>query len=152
MDGYYHNSSNTCTDCNIGDCEQCFPFANGFQCLDCLSPHVLTQDFTCQFPCLHPCATCSIENPNSCISCVQGYTMTSGSCVADTTCNTGSTCLVCPFGFSINSVKTTTRINQTCDTCDAASNCARCNLTNTAQCFSCPTGMYLNGTICSTCA
>lgn len=118
----------------------------------CAPNYVLNQDFTCQMPCMTPCATCSTTNPLTCFSCLQGYVMTNGQCVASTSCNSNQGCTVCPFGFAISTNNTNVRLNQSCVQCTASSNCARCNISAPAQCYSCLPGAYLNGTICSSCS
>lgn len=146
--GYYLNTTNNvCTPCT-SNCLACTPIG----CMVCTINYVLNQDFTCQMPCMTPCATCSTTNPLTCFSCVQGYVMSNGQCVASTSCNNNSGCTVCPFGFAIMMNNNNVRLNQSCVQCTASSNCARCNVSAPAQCYSCLSGSYLNGTICSSCA
>lgn len=140
-------TNNVCTACE-SNCLTCTPIG----CMACAPNYVLNQDFTCQMPCMIPCATCSTNNPLICFSCLQGYMMQNGQCVASTSCNSNSGCTVCPFGSSISMNNTNTKLSQTCVQCNAASNCARCNISATSQCYSCLSGRYLNGTTCSPCA
>lgn len=74
-----------------------------------------------------------------------------GQCVANTSCNTNSTCLVCPFGYSLLMANTNTKLTQNCTECNVNSSCARCNISNPSQCYSCPMGWYLNGSVCEKC-
>ena len=46
---------------------------------------------------------------------------------------------------------TNTRLSQNCTQCNVNSSCARCNVSNTAQCYSCMMGWYLNGSVCDKC-
>ena len=43
--------------------------------------------------CPYPCLTC---DATSCLTCISGYTLSTGKCVGDLSCNTA--CSVCPFG------------------------------------------------------
>lgn len=101
---------------------------------------------------MSPCATCSNTNPFSCLSCVQGYNLINGACQADTSCSTDGSCIVCPAGFTLAADNTDIQIVQTCTTCTSSSNCARCMSAQPAVCTSCSYGMYLNGTVCSSCS
>lgn len=74
-----------------------------------------------------------------------------GECVANTTCNTNSTCLVCPYGYAMLMANTNTKLTQNCSECNVSSNCARCNISETSQCYTCPMGWYLNGSTCVKC-
>lgn len=102
-----------------------------------------------------PCATCDVNDPKLCMSCLAGYLYNSStnSCMAVTSC-TGS-CSMCPYGYTLSS-------NQ-CMQCMSA-NCIRCLSSNTSICTSCYPGYYLNTsdssnatcspcpTSCSTCS
>jgi hypothetical protein len=87
--------------------------------------------------CVAPCATCSSNNPNSCSSCLLGYTYNqqSSSCTPITTCPSGG-CYACPLGYSLS--------NNTCIQCSTSTNCARCNPSNPSRCYTCFNGYYLN--------
>jgi len=99
-----------------------------------------------------PCATCAANNPLSCTSCVAGYSLLSstGFCVPNVTC--GNNCTVCPYGFTLASSKVTGTFKQNCTSCNAISTCARCNVSNTSQCISCPMGSYLINGLCLSCS
>lgn len=147
MAGYYLNATNVCVAC-ASNCQVCSPFGN---CLSCANYYVLNQNFVCQLPCMTPCATCSATNPNQCVSCLIGYSLVSGQCSPSTSCNPSANCLACPYGTTVTTSSTKVRLNQTCVACSPASNCARCNLTSPAQCYSCDFGMYLASTVCQAC-
>lgn len=146
--GYSLNSSNLCQACTAS-CQVC----TSLGCAICASGYVLTQVLTCQVPCQTPCASCSDSNPTICTSCVQGYTFTNGQCqVSVSTCISQSSCQTCPYGYSLTTSNSATKLSQTCVQCTAASNCARCNITSPAQCLSCPYGTYLTtSNVCVAC-
>lgn len=102
--------------------------------------------------CETPCATCLSSDPTSCISCLQGYSISGTICASNTDCSRTENCLVCPLGFAFSVSNTNTKLNQTCVSCNSGSNCARCSVSNTSQCLSCTKGTYLNGSVCSNCA
>jgi hypothetical protein len=109
---YYLNSStsvNVCTPCQA-NCLMCTPVG----CLSCMKGYTLNQMFQCQLNCVAPCASCSVT-PFACTSCVLGYTLgTQGNCVRNASCNTGSNCQVCPFGYALLINSTKAVANQTC--------------------------------------
>ena len=148
MTAYYLNTNNTCTAC-AANCMICSAF-NG--CMACANYYVLNQNFVCQMPCNAPCSTCSATNPSLCSGCIAGYSLVNGQCIASTSCNGQATCLACPFGSSVVAANSNLQFNQTCVNCTASSNCARCNVTNPAQCYSCLAGWYLNNTVCAACS
>lgn len=135
------------TTCPWG-CDAC----TGLACFSCIQGLILNQNFQCQYRCMTPCATCANNNPFSCLSCVQGYSLVNGACQVDNSCSLDGTCMTCPAGFSFSANNDVLKINQVCTSCTASSNCARCMSSQPAVCTSCAFGMYLNGTICSSCA
>ena len=148
--GYSLNSKYVCvknTNCSAG-CTEC----NSFGCTSCMYPLILTQSFQCQYFCFSPCATCSPTNPTMCITCLLGYSLTRGQCIANLNCNSLATCITCPFGYSLVTNSDQVRINQTCIACNPTSNCARCTSANNTICTSCSLGMYLKNTACLNCA
>jgi hypothetical protein len=147
--GYFLNSSNLCQSCVAG-CQVC----NSMGCGQCADGYILTRTLTCQKPCRAPCSSCSDTDVTACTTCVQGYALINGQCqVSVSTCNSQSSCSACPYGYTISSLTNASIVlNQTCVECAAASNCARCNTTNTSQCLSCPYGTYLEtSNICLVC-
>lgn len=146
--GYYLNTQSLlCQSCAAG-CGACF---NSTICQSCLNGYSLTSTYQCVMRCVYPCSTCPATNASQCNSCVSGFTYSSSikGCVSNVnTCNNGSSCTVCPFGYNL----LTQGSSQTCVICDAASNCARCSPTNRAQCTSCLYGTYLNNGLCQTCS
>lgn len=92
-------------------------------------------------------------NPDNCISmtsatvcsgCFVGYKLSPdlSSCVADTSCNTDSSCVVCSPGSYLSGGK--------CAVCSSLpSNCASCD--SSMSCTKCMDGFYLSGTTCVTC-
>ena len=148
--GWMMNTDSICvksSDCPAG-CTSCTTFG----CLDCDTGMFLNQDFMCQYYCMPPCASCSSTNPTQCTACLLGYTLKETECVLDVTCNDNEACPTCPFGYYIETHNVPVKLNQTCDVCKSASNCARCTLADTSICISCNPTMFLNGTICSSCS
>jgi hypothetical protein len=111
------NNQPTCSACNIGNylnlqnnlcqpcgngCGACF---NSSICLACYTGYSITSTYLCFAKCVYPCASCSSTNPTQCTSCVNGFTPDSTSlqgCTANVnTCNSGSNCTVCPFGYNL---------------------------------------------------
>lgn len=67
----------------------------------------------CMKECVSPCATCSEDDPSSCMSCVAGYiydTDSTQNCRGDLDCSNNGTCQRCPFGFSLKFQQ----VNSTC--------------------------------------
>lgn len=147
--GYFLNvQSLQCQSCSMMGCGACF---NASVCLSCLQGYSLTSTYTCVVRCIYPCATCTATNPTQCTSCVNGFSQdptNSNSCVSNVnTCNGGSNCTVCPFGYNL----LTNNGSQTCVQCDANSKCARCNPTSPSTCTSCNYGYYLTRNVCQQC-
>jgi hypothetical protein len=157
------NNQPTCSACNVGNflntqnglcqacgfgCGACF---NQTVCLTCLQGYSLTSTYVCVVRCVYPCATCTATNPTQCTSCVNGFSTSptnSQSCVSNVnTCNNGTNCVVCPFGYNL----LTNGASQTCVACDTNSMCARCNPASTGTCTSCLYGTYLNNGVCKSC-
>lgn len=148
--GYLLSTNNTCimsTSCPA-KCASC----SDAGCGGCLSGYFLNQNQECQEECVLPCATCSSTNASFCLSCLEGYSLSGISCLANTTCSVSQTCVVCPLGYTLVNTTTTSQISQVCLLCESSSNCARCSASNSSQCTSCPSGTYLNGTICLSCS
>jgi hypothetical protein len=145
--GYYLNTQSLlCQACSSG-CGACY---NSTICQSCLNGYSLTSTYVCVMRCIYPCSTCSSKNASVCNSCVSGYTFSSATqgCISNVlSCNNGSNCTMCPFGYNLLSKGA----SQTCVTCNSASNCARCQPTNTSVCTSCSYGNYLNGGVCRAC-
>lgn len=95
----------------------------------------------CMKKCVTPCATCSEDDPSTCLSCIAGYifdTEATQNCRGDLDCSSSGTCQRCPVGFSMNRAG----FNTSCSECG---NCARCNPNRPNDCISCRVGSYLSG-------
>ncbi len=141
--GFYLNSNYQCAPCSVA-CTSCTPLG----CTTCAAGfNLVTSGSTsvCSVVCNFPCASCLNNQPNSCTSCLMGYTYNSNSnsCTMSTTCVTSNTnsCEYCPLGSIL--------VNGACQAC--SSNCWRCSSTDGSQCTACPNGYYLSGTTCTAC-
>lgn len=144
--GYFLNSSSVCQSCT-SSCVSC----TSLGCLFCQPGYIVNQNFECQITCLNPCASCQLTNPLACTSCIAGYVFSNGTCSPDTSCNANANCQVCPFGFSWVNANIAGTVSQTCLACNTSSNCARCSVSNTSQCLSCPLGSFLSNGACTGC-
>ena len=99
--------------------------------------------------------TCSVPDTTNCLTCMAGYTVTNGQCIAN--CQASSVCLacsssnnaactLCTVGYFVNST------SLSCELCTGAPQCLSCFQTNPAVCSLCQSGFYLTleGT-CSAC-
>ncbi len=96
----------------------------------------MTGEQTCAPNCAIPCATCTTSDPTKCTSCVAGYTYdnVNGVCNGDLTCG-GSTCVVCPRGYSLKA--------GVCIKC-TSSNCFTCSPDAPSACLGCRPTYFLN--------
>jgi hypothetical protein len=102
LTGYYFNLlTSSCMSCGVANCNTC----NSLGCTSCVSGFMLNSiSFTCQLQCATPCATCSANDPTSCLTCIAGYVPNPSNlqnCQPDISCNSNSSCTVCPFGFAL---------------------------------------------------
>ena len=128
----------TCVACS-SNCEAC----NVLGCQVCASGYILVGG-QCNIICKYPCATCSPQNAEECLSCLAGFTLQS----AENTCQSNSECdgpcLVCPFG--------TVNTGTICASCTVVGgNCARCSSANVSECVVCDKGFYLDEGVCTSC-
>lgn len=138
---------NSCVSCSA-NCLFCNTLGT---CSQCLEGYVLSSQSTCIQSCQFPCATCVINEPSNCLSCLYGFTLNTGSlqnCQNNNTlCNANFNCSYCGLGYILITNNTATSINQTCKSCGQT--CARCNPINVNNCTGCYIGFYL--TTSSTC-
>jgi hypothetical protein len=129
-----------CFQCGLN----CLACASSALCIVCQPGYNLTTSTQnqCTLNCIFPCATCQLNNPSSCQSCIAGYTFNfnNSTCTPITNC---LSCNVCPLGFSLTQ-------SQTCVACGPT--CASCYASNPSNCTGCVVGQWLNGTICSACS
>lgn len=144
--GFMLTEQNLCVACEP-HCLSCSPAG----CSQCAESFMLTHKFTCELPCSFPCISCNSTNPAICYDCISGYSLKNSQCVADISCNSDSSCLVCPFGYNLLVENTAVKITQSCVQCNTVSNCARCSMANTSECLSCPPGNYLSNGVCLSC-
>lgn len=136
-DGFYLKGT-TCSPCS-SNCASCT--ASG--CLTCSQGFFMTSEQTCAEACTLPCATCSTTNPESCLSCIAGYSFNdvTKSCNEVTECVGG--CIACPMGYSLK--------DGACLRCNTQ-NCQSCNPNNLGECFSCKPTFFLNNQgVCESC-
>lgn len=88
------------------------------------------------------CLSCSSSNPNTCLNCIDGYSLQNGYCVpcasSCKSCKDGSpsACLSCYSNAFLS--------DDSCIACTSSSNCLTCLESNKASCTSCPYGYSLN--------
>jgi proprotein convertase subtilisin/kexin type 5 len=88
-----------------------------------------------------------LSSAGVCNKCFGGYTLNTASntCDPSLTCNTGSTCTVCPRGYTLAS--------GVCTACTLPANCVACSSTSSTTCIKCSTGFYLDASnVCQTCS
>ncbi|KAL4453892.1 hypothetical protein ABPG74_003775 [Tetrahymena malaccensis] len=161
--GYFKNSVNmTCTACPTG-CKNCL---DDKTCTSCdISSGYRLNGSSCTL-CIQPCATCSLRDPNLCLSCENNLYLQNNQCV--TTCQKGYfngpnyTCSPCILGCDLCSN------GNSCTTCNSKytpfkyknvqvciissscfSPCSTCRGTfQPTTCESCEKNFYLSGTSC----
>jgi hypothetical protein len=164
--------SNNCTKCFNG-CVKCLA-SNPNSCLDCGNQRYLTSTGTCA-SCPTGCRTCtsatvcqncivgyylsssscivlpafcvSISSADVCNQCFGGYSLntSSNTCTPDLTCNTASSCTMCPQGYTLAA--------GACTACTLGTNCIACSSTSSTTCIKCSTGYYLDASnVCQTCS
>ncbi len=159
---FVQSGSTICAPCTTS-CRTCVE-GQPSACLSCGAGFYLSGSTCVQ--CSTNCLTCTAAG---CVSCIDGYFLTSAqtcsqNCILPcATCSTvtPNKCTSCIAGYSYNDVSNTCNQILTCTggcsvcplgfslsqgnciTC-TASQCQTCNATNPAQCFSCLPGFYLN--------
>lgn len=95
------------------------------------------------------CQKCSNVNPSQCITCMQGFFLTT----ANTCQPCQSPCRTCSSSSSnscLSCYNNAFLSGSQCLQCAASSNCLTCSQSNTTQCLTCPYGYSLNsGRTCS---
>eukprot|EP00825_Cyclidium_porcatum_P037050 TRINITY_DN401_c0_g1_i3.p2 TRINITY_DN401_c0_g1~~TRINITY_DN401_c0_g1_i3.p2 ORF type:complete len:1099 (-),score=173.47 TRINITY_DN401_c0_g1_i3:3470-6766(-) len=125
-------------DTATGLCLQCIDGygLNTTDSLSCIQNSTLTTDLNC--------STISNTDSSKCAICLPGYYLNAQStaCLAPTTLidncynyASDTTCSLCKYPYGLNSAKTT---------CSLPNNCSVANPTNSAQCYVCQSGFYLN--------
>ncbi|KAL4453893.1 hypothetical protein ABPG74_003776 [Tetrahymena malaccensis] len=111
--GYFKNSVNmTCTACPTG-CKNCSDAKTCTLC-DTSSGYRLFGS-TCTI-CTSPCATCSLTDPKSCLTCENGLYLQNSQCVA-----------TCQKGYFNGPNYTCSPCIQGCDQCSNGNSCTTCN-------------------------
>ncbi|KAL4481587.1 hypothetical protein ABPG74_007676 [Tetrahymena malaccensis] len=108
-EGYYEDTSKTCSQCS----------STCLTCSDCLENFFLTSDNTCQ-QCYPNCLTCNGKNPNQCLTCQNALVLKT-----DKSCG-------CQPGYFVDS---SNKSSIQCNKCD--STCLECQGSQPNQCISC---------------
>jgi hypothetical protein len=173
--GYVQQTGNTnCTQCFSG-CPSCDP-NNLMTCLSCgVSRYTdsLSQCQSCPTGCKDctsntTCQTCFVGflmvgtlcnagptwpcvggTSDVCTKCVNSFTLTSGTCIYNSSCNSTSTCTSCVYGYYL--VAANGASQGACLTCPSIKNCLTCDPSNTTNCFFCSIGYYVSNGSCSAC-
>ena len=136
-----------CTTCP----KNCISCSSG-KCTKCIDGYNLNIDATeCILPCRLPCLNCYIvNNAEVCTYCASPFTLSSGLCILDTSCNDKATCTDC--GVASNFYL----IDGKCIPCPLISNCLHCNGFIPGQCVLCERGYFLTPEVadgqCSACS
>ncbi|KAL4471907.1 hypothetical protein ABPG73_001157 [Tetrahymena malaccensis] len=111
--GYFKNVKNmTCSPCPTG-CISCLDTQN---CTQCDTSNGYRQQGRKCANCVSPCATCSLENPNSCFSCENNMPIQNNQCV-----------LACSEGFYLGKNNVCSRCLEGCNSCNDGNSCISCN-------------------------
>lgn len=115
---FYLSSASVCTACPK-NCQVCTELS----CTECQSGYFVNSTFGCSVSCNYPCATCDSVNPNSCKSCLAGYTfdISTNKCKEVLTCTDG--CTTCPFSYFVNGNECTACTVRNCARCSTAPSC-----------------------------
>ena len=88
----------------------------------------------------------SINSTGSCISCFGAYALKPDrtGCNPDTSCNSNSSCVICPDGYYLQ--------GGLCQTCSQHANCQACDILTGVNCIKCNDGFYLDSSsLCQSC-
>ena len=131
-------TTSTCESCPTG-CQTC---TSATMCQSCQAGFSLVNNLCTALPSF--CV--SLSSAGVCNKCFGGYALNSATntCAADLTCNSGSTCTICPQGFTLAA--------GVCSACTLGTNCVACSSTSSSTCIKCSTGNYLDASnTCQAC-
>ncbi len=152
--------TSNCTQC-FSSCASCST-NNPSVCLSCGGSSFLSNTSTCvscTFPCLSCSSStvctscpynyildsnwcypqigfpCSSQSKSVCTNCYLGFTLLTGECLTDTTCNGTKSCSTCDKYYYLKSKQ--------CFACPSSNNCDYCDPKNPSNCLACSDGYYL---------
>ena len=132
------NSSSTCEKCTTG-CRTC---TDAVTCQSCELGYSLVGSNCIAIP--DNCV--GINSTGHCTACFGGYALNSvrTGCNPDVSCNSNSSCVICPDGYFLQSGQ--------CQTCSSHANCQACDASTGATCIKCNDGFYLDrSNVCQSC-
>lgn len=140
---YYSNATQQCLQCLMPGCSKC---TNPSLCQKCLPSYYMASNNQSCIACPSSCFTCL--SPTQCLSCVIGYALSNGSCLACTPncavcARSTSICQSCMSGFYLSSSVSSASLfggsSVFCIPCPTY--CRNCG--SEYYCFSCTPGSYL---------